>query len=303
MKLIKLLLLALITNFGMQAQELVVGQATLTKLQKGVYEIKKNDGTVKTIDIRPNAEEHIQGTLSVLFNDCEKTRQSVFNLTEITERALVKTVTEYNNCDYTPFKPTDKEIKKAADFKGDQFKLFGSVGASVNRISFFQLDEFENLTQVQLSFGLAATPGFLGSLQGKLHFTMEVSAAFSGDKDFSNSTSKTNFNKNTYRWNLGAEYHFNKNGTIHPIVGIAAGLARDQYKGNFSTYKIDRTKGSAFWTPKIGLLYDLDEKKSLGVIVSYIPEYENDLSFINNDEVIPFVVNTHFVNAGLFFYF
>lgn len=303
MKLIKLLLLALITNFGMQAQELVVGQASLTKLQKGLYEIKKEDGTVKTIDIRPNAEEHIQGTLSVLFNDCEKTRQSVFNLTEITESALVKTVTEYNNCDYTPFKLTDKEIKQAANFKGDQFKLFGSVGASLNRISFFQLDDSENLTQGQISFGLAATPGFLGSIQGNLHLNMEVSAAFSGDKDFSNSPSNTNLRKNTYRWNLGAEYHFNKNGTIRPLIGVAAGLARDHYNGNYNSYKIDQTKGSAFWTPKVGVLYALDEKKWLGVILSYIPEYENDLSFINKDEVIPFVVNTHFINAGIYLYF
>lgn len=303
MKLFKLFLLALMTTFGMQAQELVAGQATLTKIQNGIYEIKKEDGTVRTIDIRPNVEEHLQGTLSVLFNDCEKTRQSVFNLIEIIESNLVKTVKEYNNCDYTPFELTEKEVKQAANFKEDQYKLFASVGASLNRISFFDLDDHENLTQGQLSFGLAATPGFIGSLQGNLYFTLEVSAAFSGNKDFSNSASSTNFKTDTYRGSMGTEFHFNKNGTIQPLIGVAVGLARDHYNGHYDDYKIKQTQGSAFWVPKAGVLFSLDEKKSLGLIVSYIPEYENDLSFISNGEVIPLIINTHFINAGVYFYF
>lgn len=303
MKLFKLFLLALITNFGIQAQELVAGQATLTKIQNGLYEIKKEDGTIKTIDIRPNAEEHLKGTLSVLFNDCEKTRQAVFKLREITESNLVQTVIEYNNCDLTPFEPTEKEVKQAANFKGDQYKLFASVGASINRISYFNLGDYENITQGQFSFGLAATPGFVGSLQGNLYFTIEVSAAFSGNKDFNNSPFKTNFKKDTYRGSLGSEFHFNKNGTIQPLIGVAVGLARDHYNGHYGDYKIKQTQGSAFWVPKAGVLISLDEKKSLGVIVSYIPEYENDLSFISNGEVIPLIVNTHFINAGVYFYF
>lgn len=291
------------TNFGIQAQELVAGQATLTKIQNGIYEIKKDDGTVKTIDIRPYAEEHLQGTLSVLFNDCEKTRQAVFNLREITESNLVKTVKEYNNCNFTPFEPTEKEVKKAANFKGDQYKLFASVGASLNRISYFDLDDYENLTQGQLSFGVAGTPGFFGNLQGNLYFAMEVSAAFSGDKDFNNSPFKTNFKKDTYKISLGAEYHFNKNGSIQPLIGVGAGLVQDHYNGRYNDYKIKQTHGSVFWAPKAGVLFSLDEKKSLGVIVSYIPEYENNLSFLSNEEEIPLIINTHFINAGVYFYF
>lgn len=303
MKLFKLILLVLMTSFGIQAQQLVAGQATLTKIQNGIYEIKKEDGIVKTIDIRPNVEEHLQGTLSVLFNDCEKTRQAVFNLREITESNLVKTVKEYNNCTYTPFEPTKKEAKKAANFKGDQFKLFASVGASVNWISYFDLADYENLTQGLFSFGITATPGFLRTLQGNLYLTTEISAAFAGDKDFSNSPISTSFKKNTYRLSLGVDYHFNKNGTIQPLIGVAAGLVQDHYNGFYDGYKIKETQGSTFWAPKAGILFSLDEKKSLGLIVSYIPDYDNDLSFISNDESIPLVINTHFVNVGIYLYF
>lgn len=303
MKKMKLMLLVLLASFGMQAQELVTGQATLTKLQNGVYEIKKEDGTVKKIDIRPNVEEHIQGTLSVLFNDCEKLRLSVFDMKLITQSDLVKTVKDYNNCDYTPFEPTEKEARMAENFQGDQFKLFASIGASLNRISYFNLDDYENLTQAQIGFGLAATPGFVGNLQGNLYFTFEVNAAFSGDKDFNNSPFPTNFKKNSYKGSLGAEYHFNKNGSFQPLIGVGVGLVRDHYNGHYNNYRIKQTEGSAFWIPKIGVLFSLDEKKSLGLIVSYIPEYENDLSFISDGEEIPLIIDTHYINAGLYFYF
>lgn len=303
MKSLKLLLLALLASFGMQAQELVAGQATLTKIKNGVFEIKKEDGTVKKIDIRPNVEEHLQGQLSVLFNDCEKLRQSVFDMKLITESELIQAVKDYNNCNYTPFEPTEREVKRAADFQGDQYKLFANIGASLNRISYFNLDNYEGLTQAQLGFGLAATPGFVGTLQGNLYFTIEINAAFSGDKDFGNSPFNTNFKKNSYRGSLGTEYHFNKNGSFQPLIGVGVGLVQDRYNGYYDTYKIKQTEGSAFWIPKVGVLFSLDENKSLGLIVSYIPEYENDLSFINDGEKVPLIIDTHYINAGLYFYF
>lgn len=303
MKLLKLLALALLANLGMQAQELVAGQATLTKLQDGIYEIKKENGSVKTIDIRPNVEEHLQGKLSVFFNDCEKVRQSVFDLREITESILVKTVKEYNNCDYKPFEPTEKEVIQAANFLGDEYKFFAGIGASLNRSSFFDLKDYENLTQAQLSFGLAATPGFLGSLQGNLYFTLEINAAFSGNKDFSNAPFYANFKTNSYKGSVGTEYHFNKNGTIQPLIGVGFGLVRDYYNGTYDNYKIKKTVGSGFWNPKVGLLYSLDNKKSLGFIVSYIPEYKNDLSFMSDGELVPLEIHTHYINAGLYLYF
>lgn len=303
MKSLKLVLLALLASLGMQAQELVTGQATLTKVKNGLYEIKKEDGTVKKIDIRPNVEEHLQGTLSVLFNDCKKIRQSVFDLKTITEDDLVKTVKEYNTCNYSQFEPTEKEVKQAANFQGDQYKLFASIGASVNRISYFNFDDYENLTQGQIIFGVAATPGFVGSLQGNLYFTLELNAAFSGDKDFDNSPLETNFKKNSLRASIGTEYHFNKNGSIKPLIGVGIGVVQDRYDGNYNNYEIKHNAGSAYWIPKVGVLFSMDSKKSLGVIVSYIPEYQNDLFFVNNDEIVPLIIDTHYINAGLYLYF
>lgn len=304
MKTLKLVLLALIASFGMQAQELVAGQATLTKIKNGIYEIEKEDGTLKTIDIRPDAENYTRGTLAVLFKECEVSRQAVFNLIEITESNLVQAVKDYNNCDYTPFEPTSKEIKRASDFQGDQYKFFAGLGASVNRIDFFNQDDYESLTQGELSFGIAATPGFTRSLQGNLYFTLELNAAFSGDKDFSKSPFDTNLKKNSYQASFGAEYHFNKNGSIQPLIGVGVGLAHSEFRGSYNDYEIKENQGNGFWMPKIGVLFSLDEKKSLGLIVSYIPKYGNDLSFINSEEeIIPFTFETHHLNAGLYLYF
>jgi hypothetical protein len=303
MKSFKLVLLVLLASFGMQAQELVTGKAVLTRVATGIYEIKKEDGTTKKINIRPNEDNHVQGTLAVLFRDCEKLRQSVFDSHLVTEGQLIQVVETYNNCEYTPFEPTEKEIKQAANFQGDEYKLFASIGGSLNRISFFNFDDYENLTQGQASFGIAATPGFIGSLQGNLYVTLEVNAAFSGDKDFGNSPFETNFRKDSQKANLGLEYHFNKNGSIRPLIGIGIGLSSDHYKGNYNGYKLNERDGSAFAIPKLGVLFSLDEKKSLGVILSYIPEYENDLSFRTEDDIIPLIIDTHFFNAGLYLYF
>lgn len=298
-----MLSLAVLACAGMQAQELVSGKTSLNKLQKDVYEISKEDGTKKTIDLRPNVEEYVPGILSVLFKDCENVRLAVFEMVEINEDKLISVVNNYNNCNYTPFEPTEKEVRQSTNFQGDQYKLFASLGASVNRTSFFNFDDYENLTQGQLSFGLAATPGFMGSLQGNLYVTLEVSAAFSGDKDFENATFETNLKKNSQKANLGMEYHFNKNGTIRPLLGIGIGLSSDHYKGNYNGYKISERDGSGFAIGKLGVLFSLDEKKSLGVILSYIPEYENDLTFWNGDEVVPLIIDTHYINAGLYLYF
>ena len=303
MKIVKLLFLIFLVSMSSQAQELVTGKATLTKIKNGVYYITI-DGTTKQLDIRPDFEKHIQGTLSVLFNDCEDLRQSVFQMREITEGNLISVVKKYNNCIYTPFQPTEKEIEKAAKFQGDEIKIFGKIGVSLNNVSFFDRDNYESQAQGQIGFGIAATPGFLGSLQGNLYFTLEVEAAFSGDKEFDNSPLQTNFKKNSFKGNFGTEFQFNKNGSFQPLVGIGVGLTQDYYKGTYDVYKIKGTVGSGFVIPKIGVLFSLDDKKSLGLIVSYIPKYSKDLSFINEDEeVVPLIIDTYYLNAGVYLYF
>jgi len=303
MKSFILLLLVFAVNYGLQAQELVSGKATLTRVASGIYEVKKTDGTLKNINIRPHEDKHVQGTLAVLFSDCESLRQTIFDSQIVSEGQLIQAVEKYNNCDFTPFEPTEKEATRAANFQGDEYKLFASVGGSLNKISFFNLDDYENLIQGQLSFGVAATPGFIGSLQGSLYFTLEASAAFSGNKDFSNSPFETNFKKNSYRASLGTEYHFNKEGKIKPLIGIGIGLAQDRYDGNYDNYEIKGSEGSAFFAPKAGVLFSMGAKKSLGVIVSYIPEYQNNLTFWDGEEIVSLIIDTQFINAGLYLYF
>jgi hypothetical protein len=303
MKSLKVALFVFFISFGIQAQELASGKATLTRKATGNYEISKTDGTTKTVNIRPNEDAQTRGILAVLFQDCEEVRQKAATTVGVSEAQLVQWVKDYNNCDYAPYQPTEGEVKAAANFQGDKMKLFASLGASLNRISFFNFDDYENLTQGQASFGIAATPGFLGTLQGNLYFTLEASAALSGEKDFGNSPFKTNFKKNSFRASFGGEYHFNKNGSFQPLVGIAIGLVRDQYKGSYDIYELDQTEGSAFFMPKVGVLFPLDSKKSLGVILSYIPEYENDLTFRSGDEIIPLTIDSHYLNAGLYLYF
>ena len=303
MKTIKLLLLVFLVSISSQAQELVTGKATLTKIKNGVYDVKI-DSITKQLDIRPDFEKHIKGTLSVLFKDCEDVRQSVFQMSEITEGKLISVVKKYNNCDYTPFHLTEKEAENAAKFRGDQLKLFAKLGISLNQNSFFNNDNYENQTQGQIGFGVAATPGFLGSLQGNLFFTLELEAAFAGDKEFDNSPLQTNFKKNSFKGSFGTEFHFNKNGSFQPLIGVGVGLTRDHYKGTYDVYNIKGTIGNAFVIPKIGMLFPLDDKKSLGLIVSYIPKYSNDLSFVKEDrEVVPLIIDTYYLNAGVYLYF
>ena len=92
---------------------------------------------LKKFNIRPNEDSRVQGTLAVLFSDCEVVRQSVFDSQLVNEGQLIQIVERYNNCDYTPFEPTEKEAKQAANFQGDEYKLFASIGGSLNQISFF----------------------------------------------------------------------------------------------------------------------------------------------------------------------
>lgn len=303
MKSINLILLFFLASLSFQAQELVTGKASLFKIENNVYEIKI-DSTITRLNIRPDFEKHIRGTLSVLFKDCEELRQSVFQISEITEGKLIAAVEKYNNCNYTPFQLTEKEAERAAKFQKDELKLFAKLGASLSRVGFFDSENYESQAQGQIGFGIAATPGFLGSLQGNIYFTLEVEAAFSGDKEFDNPPLQTNFKQNSYRGSLGAEFHFNKNGSFQPLIGIGVGLTQNQYKGRYDIYNISETVGNAFVIPKAGVLFPLDNKKSLGLILSYIPKQENDLSFINEDkEVVPLIIDLHYFNAGFYLYF
>lgn len=303
MKSIPLILLFFLACMNSQAQDLVSGKATLSKVSNSVYEIKV-DSITKRLDLKSDTKNRNQGILSVLFKDCEEVRLSVFQISELTEGKLISTVKKYNDCNYTPFQLTEKEAERAANFQVDQYKLFAKLGMSLNQVSFFDSGDYENQTQGQLGLGIAATPGFLGTFQGNVYFTFEVDAAFSGDKEFDNSALVTNFKRNSYRGSLGVEYHFNKSGPVQPLIGIGVGLSQNYYNGSYDGYLIEETVGNGFVNPKAGILFPLGDKKSLGLILSYIPKQSDDLSFRNEEkEIIPLVIDTHSFNAGLYFYF
>src|SRR5690554_1529868 len=262
MKSILLILLIFLACMNSQAQDLVSGKATLSKVSNSVYEIKV-DSITKRLDLKSDTKNRNQDILSVLFKDCEEVRLSVFQISELTEGKLISTVKNYNDCNYTPFQLTEKEAERAANFQVDQYKLFAKLGMSLNQVSFFDSGDYENQTQGQLGLGIAATPGFLGTFQGNVYFTFEVDAAFSGDKEFDNSALVTNFKRNSYRGSLGVEYHFNKSGPVQPLIGIGVGLSQNYYNGSYDGYLIEETVGNGFVNPKAGILFPLGDKKSL----------------------------------------
>lgn len=304
MKTITLLMLISILSISTsRAQELVNGKAVLTKESSGIYNLKV-EGQTKIIDIRPNKQEYVKGTLSVLFNDCERLRQAVFDLPQIDERILISTVKEYNDCSYAPYAPTKKEIEKAERFRGDQFKVFANLGTSFNQITFIEGGSSETHIQGNVGVGVAASPGFLGSLQNNLYFTLDAGMAFSGEKDFSNVSYATKLRRNSFQSSLGAEYHFNKNGSFQPLIGIGVGLRQDYYKGSFNSHDINDHEGSAYILPKTGILFKINDSNSLGLLVSFIPNSTTDLYFRNEQgEVESFSIDTSQINAGLYLYF
>ena len=304
MKNIYLLILISIMGIGTsRAQELVSGKAVLTRESSGVYSIKVA-GQNKQIDIRPAKQEHVKGILSVLFKDCENLRQSVFDLTTIDESTLVSTLEAYNKCTYSPYSPTDKEIEKADRFLSDQLKFFVTLGTSLNQIRFVDGGSSDTQVQGNAGIGLAGSPGFLGSLQNNLYFTLDAGMAFSDEKDFSNAPQPTELRTNSFLSSLGTEYHFNKNGGFQPLIGIGLGLRQDYYKGSYNSHNIHVHAGSAYIIPKMGILFNMNNNNSLGVLVGLIPRFKNELYFKNDEGKLESLsIDTYQINADIYFYF
>jgi len=285
------------------SQTIIDGKASLELLDTGIYQISKADGTSRQIDLNSAAQAQVPGILALLFNDCESLRQEVLTKKKYTEKDLKRSVETYNSCSYSDYAPTKNELEKASAFQGDQYSFYGGIGASIHRISFFNLDNYESLTQGQVQLGVAATPGFVGSLQGNLFFTLEISAGTSGDKDFDNAPLPASFKKNSYRLQIGTEVRFLKKSRMQPLIGIGIGAVRDVYKGNYNGDTIDISGGDVFYSPRIGLIFKCNNGNAIGLIASYISEYENDLSFPKADEVVPLIVNNHQINVGINYYF
>ena len=79
---------------------------------------------------------------------------------------------------------------------------------------------------------------------------------------------------------IGLEYVFNKAGMLSPFLGIGYGYTSDYFRGAIGTIDFKDQDQNAFFSPKAGVLYKLKNGNHLGLTVSYISEYKNDLTFI-----------------------
>lgn len=278
------------------------GKANLYKINASQYLVAVENGKSATITTNDSSSK-IPGTLAVLFNDCNSIRALLNNEDNFNEAALRKIVDSYNSCEYGAYAPTEKEVKNATLHNTDQASFFAGFGAGLNNISFFDSNDTEALISTQIQAGVIASPSFFGSIQGNLFVSLEGSASFSGENNFENTLSPTRFRVNSYRAFLGLEYLFNKTGKIKPFAGVSIGITSDSFKGDVDGFSFDITGGNTLLVPKVGARYQLPNQKHIGFTLSYLSEYENNLSFPANDTVIPLVVNSENITFSLSYYF
>lgn len=284
---------------------IVSGKASLIKLSDEKFEIVKSDGTSKIINTNFDwsKKAQIPGILAVLFNDCNEIRDEINDYTVFDEGNLKILTSSYNNCSYESYMPSEKEVRQSNNFSEDAFGFYVGAGASVNRISFFNFDDYETLTQPEILVGIQATPGFTGSVQGNLYFTAALSAAISSDKEFDNAPFETNFSKNSFRFTLGTEYRFLKEQNIQPFIGIGIGAAVESFDGTYNGDPINQSEANIFFQPKAGILFNTGNGKQIGFNISFIPEYESNLSFRKNGQVVPLIIDSHYFGGGLTYHF
>lgn len=281
---------------------LVNGRASLYQIGDDQYLIAREDGLSRTLNTKEQ-QNTIPGILAVLFNDCNSIRATLNNVDEYNASNLQKVTETYNNCSYEAFAPTEKEVRTAARFNTDVASFYLGIGGGLSDIRFFDSDNGESIGSFQGQLGVIATPSFLGSQQGNIFFSLEAQAAFASDNEFSNVSRDINFRLNTYRVLLGLEYLFNKEGTFKPYLGIAAGVTSDSYKGSVDNNDFDISGGNPIVIPKIGFRYLLNNSDHLGLTLSYITGYENDLTFPTQQEIIPLAVDVQTITLGINYYF
>lgn len=286
-------------NKSFLAHQLIIGKATLLELTNSDYLIIKESGSGKTFNLKKDKTQ-IPGILAVLFNDCNSIRDAIYKSDEINERILKDIVSDYNNCDYSEFNPTENEISEANTHNTDVFRFY--IGFQTNFTS-TSVNSFSsvNTTGYGLGLGLSASPGFTGSLQGNLYFDFDVSLIFTGDNVYNNGATPLNYKVNAYRFSLGLEYLFNKKGTLQPFLGIGYGYSSDFYEGKNGAITFKTNNQSYFFLPKVGVLYKLNNSNHIGLTVSYL-DYNNYLGYGNYDP-IQLYVESSFISVGLNYYF
>lgn len=278
------------------------GNASLYQINGSEYLITTKAGKYKVINLDKD-KARIPGILALLFSDCNTIRASLNRVGLYKEHNLIKSVQTYNVCDYALYAPTPNEIEAAAAHNTDLANFYLGAGAGFSDITFGDNNDGETLVSAQFQLGVIASPNFFGTLQGSLFFALEGNAAFASEQTFSNVQNDINFKASTYRLLFGLEYRFNKNGLLQPFVGALAGPSGDYYEGTIDGNNFDVSGGSAILVPRAGLRYKLDNGDHIGLTVSYVTQYENNLSFSAQDEIIPLVINVETLTFGLNYYF
>ncbi len=282
--------------------QMMDGKATLYDASNDVFVLQHEDKGFHVLDL-VNDESQIPGKLAVLFDDCNNLRDKINTTDVISGSRLARFVAGYNTCAYGNFEPTAEEVKKANLFNSDQLKVYLGAGMAFNDITFFDSDTAQNETSFGVNFGILASPAFLERLQGNLYFGLEASANFMADQTFNNAPLNANFKVNTYRVELGTQYHINKKGVVEPFVGIGIGFANDFFEGMYDGFNNDVNSGNVFYAPRAGILFNLKSGKAIGVTVSYLSEYTGDLDFRRGDVVTKYQVNSQYLKTALNFYF
>ena len=282
------------------ANTLVSGKASLYHLTDDNFLIINESNGQKFNLV--NNKQQIPGILSLLFNDCNPVRDEINKIEEFSGNTLIDLTNSYNKCEYGTYVPTETEIDKANTNNTDTFRFYAAILGSFNNTNVNNYGS-NNSNGFGLGLGLAASPSFMGKLQGNIYIDFDLSMIISGDSDFKNGTTPLNYKVNSYRLSFGLEYVFNKKGMLSPFLGIGYGYTFDHYNGSIGTIDFKDRDQNYFFSPKAGVLYKLKNEKHLGLTVSYISEYENNLSFIYDEVYNPFVIKNSFVSIGLSYYF
>ena len=281
------------------ATTLVSGKASLYELRDDNFLIV-NENKVQKFNVEIDKQQ-IPGILSLLFNDCNPVRDNINKTEEFSVNTLISLTNSYNNCEYGTYGPTETEINKANTYNTDTFRFYAALLGSFNNTNVN--DNGANSSNgFGLGFGLAASPSFMGKLQGNIYIDFDLSMIFSGDNDFKNGV-PLNYKVNSYRFSLGLEYVFNKAGMLSPFLGIGYGYTSDYFHGAIGTIDFKDQDQNDFFSPKAGVLCKLKNGNHLGLTVSYISEYKNDLTFIYNESSNRLVIKNSFVAIGLNYYF
>lgn len=288
-------------NEVLLANSLTSGKATLYSLSNDDILIIKENNDGHRFNLKDDKTQ-IPGVLSLFFNDCNSLRE-VINKTDYFTEKFLKTLTDsYNNCEFGAYTPSETEINKASSYNTDYFRFYGGLLATFNKTNANGFDP-TNTSGFGVGVGLASSPAFMGNLKGNLYFDFDVNMLFNGSQDFKNGSTPLNYKLNTYRFSIGLEYIFNKNGNVQPFLGVGYAFSLDHYVGDLGTISFKDDSRKFFFTPKAGLLYQLNNENHIGLTVSYIPSYNTDLSFFFNDEVNDLTLKTESITVGLSYYF